>query len=110
MTNYVVLYRDHARASDSQALVIAVEGCTAYEVAQYVRQTLGHTHDVVVSETGPDAVPSVWLRWEGDDFNHGGTEQCRRMQHRKVVATAWPGPAWPVPEGAHQIWSDWEDV
>lgn len=38
-----------------------------------------------VSEQEPD----VMLRFVGDDYDHGGSKNCRRMQVREITNTGW---------------------
>jgi hypothetical protein len=83
-----------AVGANCKAIILETEGVTWAEARAYAVRHFGPLADVIVAETGDDAVADIQLRWIGDDYLGGASPNCKRMQQRKYQPIAGSWDAW----------------
>ena len=86
---WVCTSSDHHR----RVAVRCVGVLTAFEVRQFAAKKLGVEPGSVDAKLTADGVPFgtpvIEVRWTGDDYAHGGTTRCRRLQERPLGTAEW---------------------
>ena len=73
------------------ALIVECDGVTAHETMQYMRRRLGPSaaSELIVHPTDEGAAATIRLRHAGNDYAHGGTPNCKRLQVSELVDGVW---------------------
>ena len=83
-----------AISADRQTLILETDGVTWAEARAYAVRHFGPLADVIINETGEDAIADIQLRWVGGDYLGGGTPECKRMEQREYSSIAGSWTAW----------------
>jgi hypothetical protein len=83
-----------AISKDNKTLIIESDGVTWKEAHAYAVRHFGPLAEVIVHETGEDAIADIQIRWIGSDYSAGSSPECKRMQQREYHSIAGSWGAW----------------